>query len=754
MFKIIVLFFALGMSVSAQTIRGIINDGENGLPLQFATITLKSGDKLFGATTNSEGYYIITRIPEGKYTFEVRFVGYKTHQEEIQLRTAQILTRNLTLLVDEKTLDGIEVTANANDGGAEVTAGLQTIRPIDIERIPTPDVSGDLASYISTQPGVVTEGDRGGQLFIRGGTAAQNLVQVDKMTLYQPFHVIGFYSAFPSDVINKADIYAGGYGAKFGGRLSSVIDISTRSGNKRQFAASASVAPFMMQGRVEFPIVKDKISFLANLRQSVVENIGAKIIGRKMPYNFGDQFAKLHFQLTDNAQLALTGIRTFDVGLLSDQAESDDASLSNPNLSQAKWTNQALGARVVFMPPSAPTWAEMSFSYSNFDNQIGLPANPERRAAVDKYSFETNFTYFMGKWDLNFGFFVNSLVLDYKLGGLFQNFNSDTEFVTEAGTYAELDLGLGNRLRVTPGGRLATYPRNNRRYIEPRLKVVWFPDKSYRHKISGALGIYHQEIVGVSDRRDLGDVFTAWTTSPFNAQVPTARHALLGWNYKIRKGLEFSIEGYVKDMQNLGIPEWSAFPRLNTRLQLADGTAHGVDTRLEGEFGNFYVYLTYGYGKVEYTARQVNFPIWFGTDSVKFPPSHDRRHQGNALLVYRLWGFEWSARFQYGSGLPFTQAIGFDDFVLLNGENQLFGEEGDPRVLYGPPYASRLPSYHRLDVSVERSFQLAPKVRLKAQAGLTNAYDRQNLFYFDLFSLKRINQLPRIPSLGIKFDFN
>ena len=347
------------------------------------------------------------------------------------------------------------------------------------------------------------------------------------------------------------------------------------------------------------------------------------------------------------------------------------------------------------------------------------------------------------------------MVLDYKLGGLFQNFNSDTEYVTEAGAYLETDFGIENRFRITPGVRLATYPRNNRKYIEPRFKMVWFPDAAYRHKISGALGLYHQEITGISDRRDLGDVFTAWTTSPFGADVPSARHAILGWNYKVRKGLEISIEGYLKDMKNLAIPEWSAFPRLNTRLQLAEGTAQGVDVRLEGEWGNFYSYITYGYGKVEYLARQASFPAWFGVDEIRFNPAHDRTHQGNLLLMYKLFGIEISARLQYGSGLPYTQALGFDDFVFTDGSSQnFFQDAGDPRVLYGPPYAARLPDYHRLDLSIERAFKLSDKVHLKAQAGVINAYNRPNLFYLDLFTLKRINQLPRIPSLGFKVDFN
>ena len=136
-----------------------------------------------------------------------------------------------------------------------------------------------------------------------------------------------------------------------------------------------------------------------------------------------------------------------------------------------------------------------------------------------------------------------------------------------------------------------------------------------------------------------------------------------------------------------------------------------------------------------------------------FSPPHDRRHQLNALGSLRFYGFSFNVRWQYGSGLPFSEALGFDEFVLLNGPTDVLEESGDTRVLYGQPYSGRLPTYHRLDVSLDRRFALSNNAALTLQGSLTNAYDRTNLFYIDLFTLDRLDQLPLIPSFGVKLEF-
>ena len=166
-----------------------------------------------------------------------------------------------------------------------------------------------------------------------------------------------------------------------------------------------------------------------------------------------------------------------------------------------------------------------------------------------------------------------------------------------------------------------------------------------------------------------------------------------------------------------------------------------------------YAYLGYGLSFVEYDAKGEVLQLWYGEETLRFNPPHDRRHQVNALISGTVFGVDLSARWQFGSGLPFTRALGFDQFINPSGPIPVFEEPGQPRVIYERPFNGRLPTYHRLDLSAERTFDLGP-AELTAQLALINAYDRANLFYYDTFTLRRIDQLPIVPSFGLKLAYN
>src|SRR5690606_12558682 len=153
-------------------------------------------------------------------------------------------------------------------------------------------VSADLATYLTTVPGVVTSGDRGGQFFIRGDEPTQRLGLLDGMTDYQRIHVLGFYSAFPAEIIDRLDFFAGGFGARYGGRLSSVLDVRTRAGNNRRFGGMAGASPFSGALRLEGPIVPGHASFLLSGRRSFIHRPGPELYGEPMPFEFGDVFRK------------------------------------------------------------------------------------------------------------------------------------------------------------------------------------------------------------------------------------------------------------------------------------------------------------------------------------------------------------------------------------------------------------------------------------------------------------------------------
>lgn len=742
-------FFLGGLLPAAQaqtaTVRGFVTSASDGQPMPLVNVTLRStAGTVYGAATDNDGFYAVSRVPAGRYLLTATFLGFIAHADTLDLVAGQILNCSIALREQATELGEVVVeTDQETEGAANVTAGLQTVRPADIELIPAPDISADLVNYLTVLPGIISQGDRGGQLFIRGGEPTQNLVLLDGMLVYQPFHVVGFFSAFPSEIIQSADVYAGGYGGRYGGRLSSVIDVLARTGNKQRFSGAVSAAPFVSAVRLEGPLVPGKVSVMASVRESVIAQGAERLIDTALPFRFGDRFGKLHATLTDGLQFSLSGLQTHDEGRLGLDPLGD-------NLPQDKvtWQNEAVGARLLFLPASLPVFAEFLASYSALENTFGPEALAVRATTVERYSFAANLSHYLGNTDFHWGLFLNSSALSSDLGGRFQNVAVRDEFVTEAGFYVEPEISLKGA-RIQPGLRLQTFPSQGRTFLEPRLRVVW---NTGVHRFSMAGGFYHQQVVGLNDRRDAGDIFTAWTAAPLGV-VPEALHLIAGWNVKPLPGLQCSLEGFYKQLSDLLVPEWTAFPRFTTNLQSASGMVLGTDVRVEAEAGPLSLVTSYGYAQVEYESPIEALRLEFGDERTVFSPPHDRRHQVNVVGGLRLGAFDLSVRWQFGSGLPYNQSIGFDEFILLDSLVNVLEEPGVSRVLYRRPYTGRLPAYHRLDVSLDRAFRLTPLITATAQAGVLNAYDRRNLFYLDLFTLRRIDQLPLLPTFGLKLEF-
>lgn len=741
---------------SAQTasVRGFVTDQADGEALQGVNVALldSGGNLVTGTATDADGLYFITQVTPGTYTVRVSFVGYGTLVDTLALAGGEIRSLNFVISSEEADLQELVVESERTSGGARVTAGQQSVRPVDIEMIPAPDVSGDLVAYLTTMPGVVTTGDRGGQLFIRGGEPSQNLVLLDGIPVYQPFHVLGFYSAFPSDVLSRADVYAGGFGSRFGGKISSVIDIATRNGNKRNFAGSASVAPFVSSLLLEGPLLPNKISLLGSYRKSVIEQGAQHLVDQELPFDFSDAFGKLHWEVNENSQFSVSALLTEDRGTIGEDTPGQTRD-------EVRWENRAVGARYLMLSRTFPMMAEILLNATQLKTEMGPRDAPSRESSVAQYGGSVDVTYFSGIGDLHWGLAAKFIVPESRLGGLFQNVSSQSDNVGQVSMYLEPDFHIGRHLRIRPGIVAQRFESKPFPFFEPRFRAVW----SYGiHEISGAAGLYHQEIVGLNDRRDAASVFTAWASIPEEGRggsnldvrlgnTPRAIHTLLGYRVNPTSWLEFAVEGFYKRLDNLFISEWTSFPQFSTRLQPADGIARGVDLRAEVRRPRFYAYVNYGLSSVRYTAKQESLELWYGTSELDFRPAHDRRHQLNALLSTKLVGLDWSVRWQFGSGLPFSRAYGFDGFVLMDGPVDVFETPGFRRVIYERPYNGILPTYHRLDFSVEKTFDLK-RADITVLGSLINVYDRANLFYLDVFTLQRVDQLPLIPTLGIKIE--
>ena len=291
--------------------------------------------------------------------------------------------------------------------------------------------------------------------------------------------------------------------------------------------------------------------------------------------------------------------------------------------------------------------------------------------------------------------------------------------------------------------------------IEPRLRFSWQPGGSESMKLTAAGGLYRQLAEGITDERDAGSVFLAWLPSPIEDRLLQSTHALLGWNQQLLPGLTMDVEGYHKWFQKIPVPRWTAVSTFNTRLTLADGRAYGGDIQMRYQRGPLDLRASYGLNWVRYSADSDDLNAWNQSGTVTYTPRHDRRHQFTFTASTQLGEYRTNLRWQYGSGGPFTQAYGYDTMPIVRGLEQNPREDiGIPRLLYEEPYNARLPSYHRLDVSVTRTFELTDAIGLETEAGAINAYDRANLFYVDIFTQERVDQLPVIPYLSLTVEFN
>jgi hypothetical protein len=724
-------------------IRGTVVALSDGESLQGVNVALFQGGELkFGAVSGGDGVYAIPSIQAGTYELRATFVGFQSYSDTLQIGPADRFIINITLEASQTELGELIVEGDEGSGMARVLAGQTTITPADIELIPGPDISGDLVNYLTTLPGVVSLGDRGGQLFIRGGEPWQNLVLLDGMWIYQPFHILGFFSSFPTEILKTVDVYAGGYTSQYGGRISSVIDVKSRNGDKKSYAGSGSLTPFVSGFSFEGPIAVDILSFLVSYRTSVMDQGASRIIDDKLPFEFGDLFIKTHAFVSSNSQVSLSLLKTHDKGSIFEGNDLEPAEF-------VSWKNASAGLRYLVFPRAFPVMAEFLVSGTRLNSSLGALNTFPSRSSLANANTNINITHFNSFGDVKWGIFARSLKLESNLIGQFQDTSHRLEYLTEVGIYIEPEFKDVFGWNLRGGLRIHSFPSKDSGFMEPRIRAVKVREKD---EFTVALGSFHQEIVGLTDRRDASGVFTAWTSSPNTLPVPEALHVIVGYRKTFWGKFDVSLEGYAKRLRNLFIPEWTAYPRFTTKTQPAEGRVYGGDLRFEYRQAPFTGLITYGLSSVEYTAKQENIELWYGQEELKFRPAHDRRHQLNAVVALDFGSFDLNVRWQFGSGLPFSRALGFDGFTVVDGNLDVFSDPGSRRVIYERPYNGVLPTYHRLDITIQKKILLPHGVALSGMLGVINVYDRMNLFYLDVFTLRRVNQLPFVPTFGLKMD--
>lgn len=770
---LVVLTLMLVLVARGQgTVKGFLKSSQSGEAVMFASVTLEG--TAFGASSDVEGYFSLSRIPAGQYTLVVSSLEYETVREAIEIRDDKVLTKNLFLTGKVISLGSAEISADREEQTTQVRTSVETIRPADIKRIPSFGGAPDLVQALQVLPGFVSTGDQGGQLYIRGGSPIQNKVLLDGMLVYNAFHSIGLFSVFDSDALANADVYTGAFSAKYGGRISSVMDIRTRDGNMRETEGKVGASPFGAKLLVHGPLRAMKedrtggISYLMSVKHSYLEQSSQLfypyIDDGRLPFGFTDGYGKLTFGGGDGSKFNLFGFG------FNDQASVLDDSTGTP-FAQYGWRNVGGGGTFTVVPPGSSVLMNGHFAMSNYRINFEEAGSPDRYSEVQGFNFGLDFKYVLGEDNVEYGLEVVGMRTDFQTFNSLQVAVEQQENTTELGGYLDYTIKR-NAWIVQPSLRMQYYSSLARIRPEPRIGVKY--KATERLRLKAAAGMYSQNVISANSDRDVVNLFYGFLAGPQNLQdeirmpdgeerdirhsLQTANHVVAGFEFDLTERLNINTEGYVKHFTQLtNFNRNKLFPDNTTYANEPDafkkdfivetGRAVGADVVVKYEERETYLWFVYGLGDVD---------RW---DGVRwYDPVFDRRHNVNLVASQGFDQGKWmvSARWNLGSGLPFTQSQGYYQSPGTGGGidgDYLNANPNQVSIYLAGLNEGRLPAYHRLDVSVKRTWQDVAGGEMELSMGITNLYDRDNIFYINRITGQRKNQLPFLPSIGLDWAF-
>ncbi|MCW3104583.1 MAG: hypothetical protein JWO09_3023 [Bacteroidetes bacterium] len=765
---IILCIFIAKISFSQTgTVRGFVYLKDSGEPMLFTNVILKG--TTIGNATDVNGYFSINKIPPGNYTLMIAStLGYDTLMEPITVKANEIVNKKLYLVKSNVKLKVIEISAEQEAKQTETQVSVNKIDPIMIKKLPTVGGEPDLAQYLQVLPGVIFTGDQGGQLYIRGGSPVQNKVLLDGMIVYNPFHSIGLFSVFDADIIRNADVYSGGFGAEYGGRISSVMDITTRDGNKKRVAGKVAASPFGAKVLVEGPLKRLKetsnssISFILSAKTSYLPTTSKVLYSyvdeNGLPFSFNDYYGKVSFNSNNGSKLNLFGFNFSD-------------RVNYKSVQNMKWDAYGGGGNFLVVPNNSPILVNGNFAYSQYKVLLQPEGEQEKSSGIKGFNMGVGFTYFMSKNELNYGLEVLGFTTDFDFYNSVGRHLSQNENTTEIGGYVKYKyVSKHKKLLIEPSFRLQYYASLSNTSPEPRIGLKWNITPRVRFKAAG--GMYSQNLIAANSDRDVVNLFYGFLSGPDNLpeemtnkdgsvkeikhKLQKANHYIFGMEFDLARHLDLNIEAYRKDFTQLtNLNRNKLFeesqtdkPEMLRRDYIIEtGRAQGIDVVLKYDYKRFYVWIVYSLG---YVTR------WDGVQ--EYRPHYDRRHNANIVASYtfgkdRNW--ELDARWNLGSGFPFRPTGGFyEDLNFSDGITTDYTQtNGDLNLFYAEGQVHELPWYHRLDINIKRTFQLFENTKIEAAIGATNVYSRKNVFYVDRIQHKTVYQLPILPTVSISMTF-
>ena len=756
--------FALGQE--KLTLSGYVKDANTGENLIAAVIRVS--DLNLSTYSNNYGFYSIS-IPAGTHEIELSFVGYANKVETIQISADK--RHNFELTPNSSVIEEVVVTGKKEeDHVTSAQMGNLKFTMEELKNIPVLFGEKDLLKSIQLLPGVSSGGEGSANFYVRGGGGDQNLILLDEATVYNASHLMGFFSTFNSDAIKDANLYKGGIPAQYGGRISSVMDISMLDGNSKKFSAEGGIGLIASRLKLEGPIVKEKSSFMLSARRTYAD-LFLKLSKDQKTKNsklyFYDLNAKMNYKLNDRNTLYLSGYFGKD-----DLGYSDLFGFDWGNSTATVRWNSILNSQL---------FSNTSLIYSDFSYDVNVNSDESKFSIASKIrnlNFKQDFSYYSDDNNaLKFG--VNVLHQQIRPASIEAREGSDVNSIEierrqgiEASAYVSHEWKPFEKLNLIYGLRLSDFmvmgpgtfyeydeegePTSEsyfgeviaKHYLnfEPRLSLSYALNSN--HSIKASFNRMAQNLHQLTNTTASLPT-DQYILSSLNVKPQIANQAALGYFRTFQGNVyEFSVEAYYKSMENQidfrNGADLQANKFMEGDLLYGVGRSYGTEFLLRKNKGRLTGWVGYTLAKSERQFDDINDGNWFNA-------RQDRTHDVSVVGIFQL-SKRWTvgATFVYYTGNAIT---------FPSGKYQV---DGRTMFYYSERNGYRMPDYHRLDLSATYETRKDKKFNSSWTFGVYNAYNRKNAYMIDfreseqnpnITEAYRIALFGAIPSVTWNFKF-
>lgn len=720
------------------TIRGVVTDSTNGEVLAFANVYIQSLNR--GTSTDRKGLFFLTSIlPNRYYAVTVSYLGYKTKIEHVIVSPGKITEVDFELVPGDVEIETVEKVAEQIPKEKVTDVGLDKISIKDVERLPR-GVETDIFRSLNFLPGVQSAGDVSARYYVRGSNSNQNLVMIEGATIYNPYHALGLFSVVDPEMINSIEFYKGGFTAEYGGRLSSVLRLVTKEGNKNRYGGKASASLLSGKVLIEGPIPDG--SFMITGRKNYSTDILKKFLNDKsVPADFYDFSFKANYandDVMEDGKFTVHGFFSADNILNNDPLKTD-----------FKWRSNLVGLKW-FQLSNTPLFYEAGFYISTFRGEV-IPneskAKPQINDVTD-ISVRFDFKYlYDSKDEIDLGFHIQEIKTFLEIesfSGLAKNIGPEEGSQANISVYGKYKLLRFDNFGADVGTRIniaGVSSGAGKSVLEPRISLTYTPAKQF--SLKGAWGIYQQELTTLSDEDQVITIFEPWLINPAYLDPSQSQHFVLGLETYFIPELEFSIEGYYKKSKNIPSLNYNKIKEEDPEFVASKEESYGAEFYARYTNSHFDIIGSYTLG---WAFKEVA--------GERYHPRYDSRHTYNFIVSYNFAeGWSASVNWNFSAGLPFTQLIGY--YNKLYFENQFIRwsalNDKNPYPILAGRNLGRLPDYHRLDFSLSKKF-IFTGFNVYLDFSIINVYDRENIFYFDRETGEKINMLPFLPTATVKVE--